>query len=404
MIKSNIYQFPSYKHSNYTLYYFLNYPSRFNRAAKDPIKRTVQGVKDGFWFILHLFSVSNIKHQIAVAQTKSVPELFIGFFKMIFYAFYYSGLGVTLIIKYFLNILMSLMRGSGTEEIEAPPEPEASGLMRALPALPQEEPPGTVQAFGLDISKEENGQYKLAPHESPAASPSSSMEETGESSPEDAAAAGEHGPEEGQEPPITLVDLLGGEAAKRAAQERSEAQKLQEAAMATIEAETKKSSAEPKEPAAVTQIDFSQYTHKIVSFLARNFYNLKYVALVLAFCINFMLLFYKVTTFGEDEGGSGEGELDLGFGSGGSGSGLGAILEGSANGEGEEGEEEDPLESVHVDEDFYYMEHVLRIAAILHSTVSLAMLIAYYHLKVRSSLQTRIGGNRIMHLLSSFLF
>jgi len=28
--------------------------------------------------------------------------------------------------------------------------------------------------------------------------------------------------------------------------------------------------------------------------LARNFYNLKYVALVLAFAINFLLLFYKV--------------------------------------------------------------------------------------------------------------
>ncbi|XP_055693636.1 ryanodine receptor [Lutzomyia longipalpis] len=353
------------------------------KAAKDPIKRTVQGFKDGFWFILHFFSVSNIKHQIAVAQTKSIPELFVGFFKMIFYAFYYSGYGVALIVKYFLNVLMSLMRGSGTEEAEPEPVPEATGLMRALPALPQEEPPGTVQAFGLDISKEENGQYKLAPHESPAASPSSSMEETGESSPEDAAAAGEHATEEGQEPPITLVDLLGGEAAKRAAQERSEAQKLQEAAMATIEAESKKSSAEPKEPAAVTQIDFSQYTHKIVSFLARNFYNLKYVALVLAFCINFMLLFYKVTTFGEDEGGSGEGELDMEFGSGGSGSGLGALLEGSGlDMDGEGGEEEDPLESVHVDEDFYYMEHVLRIAAFLHSTVSLAMLIAYYHLKV----------------------
>jgi hypothetical protein len=45
------------------------------------------------------------------------------------------------------------------------------------------------------------------------------------------------------------------------------------------------------------QIDFSEYTARTVSFLARNFYNLKYVALVLAFCINFILLFYKVCTF-----------------------------------------------------------------------------------------------------------
>jgi ryanodine receptor 2 len=48
-------------------------------------------------------------------------------------------------------------------------------------------------------------------------------------------------------------------------------------------------------PSALAQVDLSQYTKRAVSFLARNFYNLKYVALVLAFCINFVLLFYKVS-------------------------------------------------------------------------------------------------------------
>lgn len=40
------------------------------------------------------------------------------------------------------------------------------------------------------------------------------------------------------------------------------------------------------------------------------------------------------------------------------------------------------LELVHVNQDFFYMEHVMRLAAFLHSLASLAMLIAYYHLKV----------------------
>lgn len=48
----------------------------------------------------------------------------------------------------------------------------------------------------------------------------------------------------------------------------------------------------------------------------------------------------------------------------------------------EDEDEEDPIELVEVDEDFYYMAHVMRLMAILHSLVSLAMLIAYYHLKV----------------------
>jgi ryanodine receptor 2 len=177
---------------------------------------------------------------------------------------------------------------------------------------------------------------------------------------------------------MTLQDLLGGEAAKAAEKERSEAQKVQEAAMASIESEGRKSTQTTTEPAAVNQIDFSQYAHKAVSFLARNFYNLKYVALVLAFCINFMLLFYKVTTFGEENSdGSGDSELnnlDM------SGSGAGGVELGSAEGSGESEADDDPLELVQVDE--VYIEHVMRFAALMHSIVSLCMLIAYYHLKV----------------------
>lgn len=59
--------------------------------------------------------------------------------------------------------------------------------------------------------------------------------------------------------------------------------------------------------------------------------------------------------------------------------------DGAGSGEGGgsgENDEEDPLEFVHVNEDFFYMAHVMRLAALLHSLVSLAMLIAYYHLKV----------------------
>ena len=58
--------------------------------------------------------------------------------------------------------------------------------------------------------------------------------------------------------------------------------------MAAVESEAKQN-ATVGEPAAVSQIDFNAYGHRAVSFLARNFYNLKYVALVLAFCINFIL-------------------------------------------------------------------------------------------------------------------
>lgn len=47
-----------------------------------------------------------------------------------------------------------------------------------------------------------------------------------------------------------------------------------------------------------------------------------------------------------------------------------------------EDDDDDPIEIVHIDEDFFYMEHVIKAAALLHSIVSLAILIGYYHLKV----------------------
>ncbi|XP_017148742.1 ryanodine receptor isoform X8 [Drosophila miranda] len=351
------------------------------RAARDPIRRTITAVKEGLKFGIHMLSPANIKHQIGVMQTKSIPELIVGFFKMIFYMFYYTGYAHFCVVRYIFGILLNLMRGPAPEQEDQLPVVEEETFGRALPPLPLEEPPGTVQAFGLDINKEDNGVYKVVVHESPG---NSSVEEGGESSPEDGAAiAGELAEGEPYQEPISIVDLLGGDAAKKAAQERQEAQKAQEAAMASIEAEAKKSSAAPQETPAVHQIDFSQYTHRAVSFLARNFYNLKYVALVLAFSINFMLLFYKVTSFESESEGSAEEELILGSGSGAgvdmNGSGFG----GSGDGGSGDGEMEDEIpELVHVNEDFFYMAHVLRIAACLHSLVSLAMLIAYYHLKV----------------------
>lgn len=136
-------------------------------------------------------------------QTMSIPELIIGFFKTIFYAFYYSGYGVVAVIKYFLiDVLMSLMRGPAEEVVEEPPTEEDRFSMKALTALPSDETSGTMQAFGSDTNKEDNGQFKMAPHDSTQSSPTS--EETGESTTEEGAAGeGEQGGE--VEPPMTLV-------------------------------------------------------------------------------------------------------------------------------------------------------------------------------------------------------
>ncbi|KAK7028973.1 hypothetical protein SK128_013879 [Halocaridina rubra] len=66
-----------------------------------------------------------------------------------------------------------------------------------------------------------------------------------------------------------------------------------------------------------SMVDLSGYNKRIVSFLARNFYNLKYAALVMAFCINFILLFFKATVVESDEEEEEEGGTNpFDFGSG----------------------------------------------------------------------------------------
>jgi len=97
----------------------------------------------------------------------------------------------------------------------------------------------------------------------------------------------------------------------------------------------------------------------LLSALARNFYKLKYLALVLAFLINFLMLFYKARAIGGDESMSTD------------------ILEAE-----EGGEEEELIEIIMMDPDEYYIEYFIKVLAFIHSLVAFAMMVAYYVLKV----------------------
>ena len=105
---------------------------------------------------------------------------------------------------------------------------------------------------------------------------------------------------------------------------------------------------------------------KILSMFARNFYKLKYLALILAFLINFLMLFYKARTLSQD---SPEAELFKGS--------VGAELLDA----GDEGEEQ-LIEVIMMDPEEYYIEHFLKVLAFIHSLVSFALMVAYYILKI----------------------
>ena len=111
---------------------------------------------------------------------------------------------------------------------------------------------------------------------------------------------------------------------------------------------------------------------RIINTYLRNFFNMKFAALTIAFIINFLLLFYKATSTGEglaeDEDGDGDDD------------GSGDDNDGS--GDAEDEDDADPDEWIHVDEQFYYIEYIVAGFAVVHAIISFFMVIAYYNLKV----------------------
>ena len=126
----------------------------------------------------------------------------------------------------------------------------------------------------------------------------------------------------------------------------------------------RKAKAKP-EGSPLAQIDVGSYCKKIIGFLTRNFFNMKNVALVIAFLINIMLLFYRASPINAD---SDEDE----------------DVDEAEEGEPEDGaeEDEDIEEWIHVGEDYVYVEHVISVLAVVHALLSFCMVIAYYNLKV----------------------
>uniref|UniRef100_A0A4W3JLJ5 Ryanodine receptor 2 n=1 Tax=Callorhinchus milii TaxID=7868 RepID=A0A4W3JLJ5_CALMI len=107
------------------------------------------------------------------------------------------------------------------------------------------------------------------------------------------------------------------------------------------------------------------YKQKLLNYFARNFYNMRMLALFVAFAINFILLFYKVSTSPPVE----ERESI-----------LGVYSQGGGTSRWSSGHRV----TVHyvLQESSGYMEPTLRILAILHTIISFFCIIGYYCLKV----------------------
>uniref|UniRef100_T1E1N4 Putative ryanodine receptor n=1 Tax=Cupiennius salei TaxID=6928 RepID=T1E1N4_CUPSA len=354
----------------------------------DPIKKGLSYLKNQIFGFLSYLTPANIKKQIAIMKTKTFPELIKGFFFMLFYSVFYTGWTFYSACRSIFHVVLLLMGGQALvegveEEVEdlkqdiwAKPVAtipiEAPLPIEPAPAEPAAEPGaavGTVQAFGVDITKDEaGGEAKMQLAKKGEMTPQSSVEQS-----DGEPASDEDGKKTPDKPSEETPQVNHVEAKPEAAAAVAQAEQAQAAVTMMVIPEPVK----PQETPAVAAINFGEYGRKLVSFLARNFYTMKYLALVMAFAINFILLFYKVTIPGaeeEDEEGEEEDSDDDGILGNMTGFDDDAILGGD--------DDEDLEEWVVIEEKVFYLEPVIRILALSHSIISFCMLIAYYNLKV----------------------
>ncbi|CAG5911922.1 unnamed protein product [Menidia menidia] len=241
--------------------------------------------------------------------------------------------------------------------------------------------------FGLDLRRE-GGQYKITPHDpnasltellnsppipsAPASAPQTELRQRRQS--KSSATEEKEAPPEAELEPQKAHE--GGHIVNEEKQQKNEKAKVK----VRRHLSSKPEESDPQESAFLKKI--IAYQRKLLSYFARNFYNMRMLALFVAFAINFILLFYKVSTsapVAEDR----EAEYSRADSSvqwdplAGD---TDALKDGVVDESGE------PLKSVTVcfvlEESTGYMEPMLRILAILHTVISFFCIIGYYCLKV----------------------
>ncbi|XP_066034942.1 ryanodine receptor 2 isoform X2 [Chamaea fasciata] len=217
--------------------------------------------------------------------------------------------------------------------------------------------------FGLDL-KREGGQYKLIPHNpnaglsdllsTPSLAPMPDVQEKIQEK------VKEDEKEEKEETKSEPEKAEGedGEKEEKTKEDKGK-QKLRQLHMHRY--------GEPEVQESVFWKNIIAYQQKLLNYFARNFYNMRMLALFVAFAINFILLFYKVSTSAVTE------EKELPVVSDGESTKLN-ILE----------SDDERVMAVHyvLEESSGYMEPTLRILAILHTVISFFCIIGYYCLKV----------------------
>ncbi|XP_078674597.1 ryanodine receptor 2-like isoform X8 [Branchiostoma floridae x Branchiostoma belcheri] len=326
--------------------------------------------------LMDFFMPGTIKKNVLKAATMSPVEMTKGsfFFLLSFITgcllFGFSAIKFAFLLSFqvlFNNAIMRSLRKKIFPEkkeeeavADAIEKPVASRtIYREIPDYLKEQERNTriASVFGMEIIRgDEEGEMKMKMvHVAKAAQQAETDDETEE----------EHEEETEEEETAEKEEIpteKGAEAAERADEEEVLEDEVFEESPEE-EQPQKKRRKKVEEEEKPPENKFSVLVEQIMSVFARNFYNMKHLALMVTFCVNFILLFYKISSMDDDNGEeNGNGDEDGDF---------------------ENGDEEDEdFESVIIEEGLEFLEPVLQLLSIIHTMVAISIVISYYHLKI----------------------
>nr|XP_055030657.1 ryanodine receptor 1b isoform X5 [Misgurnus anguillicaudatus] len=372
------------------LFTFRNLRRRYRKFRKMTIKDMIVGL------VMFLYTVLfGILHFIYTVCK--------GFFMLIWNTLFGGGL-VEGAKKMTLTEILTNMPDPTQDEVhgDLPPEPGARKVQEAGGTGEGEEGAGGREAEEEDGEEDDGGR--------PGFGPPGGLGDMGETEPEEPPTpegspllkrklVGEEGEpevveeekveekEEEAPPEQEKADTENGEKAEKEAEGEPE-EKCEEEIK--TKATAKKGKKEEKEGSEIwNELDVQR--NKFMNYLSRNFYNLRFLALFIAFALNFILLFYKVSDspLGEEElegsamfEGSGAFEGSGTFESSGVFEGSGGEPEGSGMEENGEEEDEEGFVYFFLEESTGYMQPALSFLSIVHTIISFLCIIGYNCLKV----------------------
>uniref|UniRef100_A0A3Q3WQW7 Uncharacterized protein n=2 Tax=Mola mola TaxID=94237 RepID=A0A3Q3WQW7_MOLML len=318
--------------------------------------------------VRQIFSIRNVHKQLKKIKKLSIREIITGFFSFFWMLFTGFFKGIYGLIFGFFHIIWSSMFGGGlvegaknmkvTDILGNMPDPTQFGIHGDV--IEGEKVEALESSGSLDVAMTPAGDIAevdvmmdmlTMPKKDGGKHVEPGLGDVSELSAETSAA--EHKKVCSQNS-ITLYN-----------QEKDDKPKEEEAKEPMVEGKPKTRWNQPKEaaPAFMSSVFalLDVYLTKMLNYLARNFYNLRFLALFVCFAINFILLFYKVT---------GEGDEDV---------------DDENRWGGDEEDNEDTLfdmDEFVLQESTGYMLPTLRFLAVFHTVISLLCLVGYYCLKV----------------------